>query len=116
MVHDQAAVKLDGIDIAFDDERAVSNAGALLAVGPGTPHQPHPVVVDLELHFASRLDSETPTDIQRDGHLALARDAHQATVALGNTSRYYRPGISRQLDLRGQSGAERTRRPATRSK
>ncbi len=31
MVHDQAAVKLDGIDIAFDDERAVSDAGALLA-------------------------------------------------------------------------------------
>jgi len=31
MVHDQAAVKLDGIDVAFDDERAVSDAGALLA-------------------------------------------------------------------------------------
>jgi len=31
MVHDQAAVKLEGIDVAFDDERAVSDAGALLA-------------------------------------------------------------------------------------
>jgi hypothetical protein len=31
MVHDQAAVNLDGIEVAFDDERAVSDAGALLA-------------------------------------------------------------------------------------
>ncbi len=30
-MHDSAAVKLDGIDVAFDDERAVSDAGALLA-------------------------------------------------------------------------------------
>ena len=30
MVHDQAAARLDGIEVAFDDERAVSDAGALL--------------------------------------------------------------------------------------